>query len=196
MAHLRNGEVVVDYERNRSRTGDSGRRARKATSAYLLVGGSSGTYVVTISTAGAHFCKTETGEVCKGNTYGKARKYGSVHQRDRQDPSQWCKHVAAALGEPELIAEAQEITAEAFGMVQPEPKPKAEPKAEPFKAERERLAEIDRERERLEALIAAETAESVRAAIKALVSEHGEDAVGRVIVDEFITSDGSTYFHG
>jgi len=181
MANLDNGKVIVDVARNESRTGDSGKRARKATSAYLIVGGSSFDYAVTISTAGAHFCKVNhTGDPCRGNLTGKARKYGSVHVRDRNDPAQWCKHVSAALASPELIAEAQEITASAFGAT---PVRKPEPKPEPIRIgslgpktltvtgdARKRLAELEAEREALTALV-------VTDAVRALVDEHGADAV-------------------
>lgn len=184
MAHLRNGEVAVDRDANLSIYGPSGTRKRKASSAYLLVGGSSNTYKVTVSTEGAHFCVDHAGEPCKGNTYGKARKYGSVHRRDRNDPAQWCKHVAAALREPEKVAEAQDLTAQAFGQaparkapVKAEPKaeaPKAEPKAAPVSDARKRLAEIEAEAARLKASLVGE-------AVAALIAEHGREAVEAAI---------------
>ena len=129
MAHLRSGEVAVDREANLSIYGPSGTRKRKATSCYLLVGGSSNTYKVTISTEGAHFCVDHAGSPCKGNTHGKARKYGPVNVRNTQNPAEWCKHVAGAMASPEMIAEAQEITASAFGAT---PTRKPEPKPEPI----------------------------------------------------------------
>ena len=177
MAHLRSGEVAVDRDANLSTTGPSGTRKRKATSCYLLVGGSSNTYKVTISTEGAHFCVDHAGSPCKGNTHGKARKYGPVNVRNTQNPAEWCKHVAGAMASPEMIAEAQEITASAFGATptrKPEPKP--EPKLERIVRvtvtgdARKRLAELDAEREALTALV-------VTDAVRALVDEHGADAV-------------------
>ena len=175
MAHLRSGEVAVDRDANLSTTGPSGTRKRKATSCYLLVGGSSNTYKVTISTEGAHFCVDYAGSPCKGNTHGKARKYGPVNVRNTQNPAEWCKHVASAMASTEMIAEAQEITASAFGAT---PTRKPEPKPEPITPKtltvtgdaRKRLAELEAEREALTALV-------VTDAVRALVDEHGADAV-------------------
>ncbi len=174
MAHLRSGEVAVDRDANLSTTGPSGTRKRKATSCYLLVGGSSNTYKVTISTEGAHFCVDHAGSPCKGNTFGKARKYGPVNVRNTQNPAEWCKHVAKAMASPEMIAEAQEITASAFGAT---PARKPEPKLErivrkttPTGDARKRLAEVEAEREALTALV-------VTDAVRTLVDEHGADAV-------------------
>ena len=176
MAHLENGQVEVDRDSNLSIYGPSGTRKRKATSSYLLVGGSSNTYKVTISTAGAHFCNDHAGEPCKGNTFGKARKYGSVHKRDRNDAQQWCKHVSAALASPELIAEAQDLTASAFGapIVKAiekivETAKELHPKTEPTADARDRLAELDAERDALAAKIASEK-------VAALIAEVGLDA--------------------
>lgn len=174
MAHLRDGEVEVDRDSNLSVKGPSGTRKRAATSCYLLVGGSSNTYKVTISTAGAHFCVDHAGKPCKGNTFGKAQTYGSVHGRNREDARQWCKHVGAALASPELIAEAQDITAGAFGLKpksEPEPAPVTPPTLTPTGDARKRLAELDAERAALAASIAVESG------VRALVDEHGGDAV-------------------
>lgn len=179
MAHLRSGEVAVDRDANLSTTGPSGTRKRKATSCYLLVGGSSNTYKVTISTEGAHFCVDHAGSPCKGNTYGKARKYGPVNVRDTQNPAEWCKHVASAMASPEMIAEAQEITASAFGT---SPARKPEPTPEPITPKtltvtgdaRKRLAELEAEAEALRATV-------VREAVAALISEHGREAVAEAI---------------
>lgn len=173
MAHLRSGEVAVDRDANLSIYGPSGTRKRKATSCYLLVGGSSNTYKVTISTEGAHFCVDHAGSPCKGNTFGKARKYGPVNVRNTQNPAEWCKHVASAMASPEMIAEAQEITASAFGTRKPEPTPEPiEPKTlTPSGEARKRLAELDAERDALAAEVA------VQDAVRAIVDEHGADAV-------------------
>lgn len=181
MADLRNGEVAVDVAANESTMGPSGNRRRKPTSAYLLVGGSSDVYSVTISTAGGHFCvKQGTGKPCQGNLHGKGQKYGSVHTRDRTDPQQWCKHVQAALAAPDLVAEAQEITAQAFGertavvrVADPVP---AFPEADESDP-RARLAALDAEREELRERIAEADAEELRAAIAPLVERFGLDAV-------------------
>ncbi len=179
MADLGNCEVLVDVARNQSRFGDSGRVVRKATSAFLLVGGSSFDYSVTISTAGAHFCKADnqSGGVCKGNTYGKARKYGPVNRRDRNDPAQWCKHVAAALADTEAVAEAQEITAAAFG-ASLVPKVEAvapvavEAKPAPVVADaKARLAELEAEAAKLRASF------EIGEKVAALVVEYGREAI-------------------
>lgn len=187
---LRNGEVAVDYDGNRSTKGPSGRKARQSTSAYLFVGGSADVYRVTISTKGAHFCTDGAGQPCKGNTFGKARKYGSVHERGataegRANPDLWCKHVAAALRNPEKIAEAQEITAQAFGL---KPKPEATPEAPDRRAAieatrklrgsaRERLTELEAERRALLEAVAAEEAAELRDALAPLVERFGYDRV-------------------
>ncbi len=178
MAHLRSGEVAVDRDSNLSTTGPSGTRKRKATSCYLLVGGSSNTYKVTISTEGAHFCVDHAGSPCKGNTHGKARKYGPVNVRNTQNPAEWCKHVASAMASTEMIAEAQEITASAFGAT---PARKPEPKLErivrkttPTGDARKRLAELEAEAEALRSTV-------VREAVAALISEHGREAVAEAI---------------
>ena len=177
MAHLRSGEVAVDRDSNLSTTGPSGTRKRKATSCYLLVGGSSNTYKVTISTEGAHFCVDYAGSPCKGNTHGKARKYGPVNVRNTQNPAEWCKHVAGAMASPEMIAEAQDITASAFGATparKPEPKPERIVRVTVTGDARKRLAELEAEAEALRSTV-------VREAVAALISEHGREAVAEAI---------------
>lgn len=178
MAHLRNGEVEVDRASNESKLGPSGTRKRAATSCYLLVGGSSNTYKVTISTAGGHFCVDHAGAPCKGNLHGKGQKYGSVHNRDRNDARQWCKHVAAALADGEKIAEAQEITAAAFGAPKVKPvAPKAvEAKPAPVVADAKvRLAELEVEAAKLRASV------EIGDKVAALVAEYGREAVAEAI---------------
>ena len=115
MASLRNGDTSVDVTRNESRNGDSGRRKRSENSCYLLAGGTSDIYSVTVNHDTGHFCKVDGGEVCKGNLFGKKGKYGAINVRDTGNPQAWCKHVQAVLANAEQIAEAQEITAVAFG---------------------------------------------------------------------------------
>jgi hypothetical protein len=176
MADLRNGEVAVDIESNSTKFGPSGTKARKSTSCYLLVGGSANTYKVTISTAGAHFCVDHAGNPCKGNTFGKAKKYGSVHARDRSNPVEWCKHVSAAMGDTEAIAEAQDLTAIAFGQAEavkatPKPAPVAKPAPTVTANARERLAAIEAEAATLRSKV------EVTDKVVALVDEYGFEAV-------------------
>jgi hypothetical protein len=92
MADLRDREVAVS-EKNDSRMGPSGRRARSASSFYLEVGGSSDTYNVTVNfdSKNGHWCETLAGARCHGNGNGKGQKYGPPQQRDKRDPQQWCK---------------------------------------------------------------------------------------------------------
>lgn len=184
MADLRNGEVAVDVESNQNVFGPAGTRKRKATSCYLLVGGSANTYKVTISTVGALFCVDHAGKPCKGNTWGKAKRYGDVHSRDRNNPIEWCKHVQAAMADTEAIAEAQDLTAAAFGgsTVEAVPVPrKAKVKTNPndvtlalptvtvTASARERLAAIEAEKA---AIVA-----SLNGKLADLLGEFGADAV-------------------
>lgn len=181
MSHLRNGEVMVDMNRNESQTGDAGTRKRSADSCYLVVGGSSDAYSVTVNFNSGHFCKLDhSGDPCKGNLYGKKKKYGAVNVRDTRDPEQWCKHVKAALADTEAVAEAQEITARAFGKRTPEPTP------EPVKVEgsaRERLAALETEQTRLRNEIKKADAADLTAAIAELVKKYGYSAVADAAVE-------------
>ncbi len=171
MAQLGNGEVQVDRPRNESKNGDSGRRARSPKSAYLLVGGSSDTYSVTVNFATGHFCKKdgEKGAMCQGNMNGKARNYGHVSKRDTRNAVEWCKHVKAAMANTEALSEAQEITATTFGRKQ-EPAPVAPPVPVAVIDPAIRLAEINTEMEALRGQIVAEK-------VAALFEEHGREAV-------------------
>jgi hypothetical protein len=171
MADLKDREVAVS-EKNDTRMGPSGRRARSADSFYLLVGGSSCAYDVTVNFEGTngHWCQKETGERCHGNGNGKSRTYGKPPQRDKRNPIEWCKHVQAALADTEALAEAQERTAIAFGTAAPKPV-KAEPKPTPVKiAARDRLAEIEAEAAALRGQIVTEK-------VAALIAEYGAEAV-------------------
>ena len=177
MADLRDREVAVS-EKNDSRMGPSGRRARSADSFYLLVGGSRDTYNVTVNfdSKNGHWCETVAGSRCHGNGNGKGQKYGPPQRRDKRDPQQWCKHVQAALAATEMLAEAQERTAKAFGQAaKPEPKPVAKPEPTPTVTAnaRERLAAIEAEK----AAIVAE----VGGKVAALVAEYGAEAVKAAI---------------
>jgi hypothetical protein len=181
MADLRNGEVIVDVPRNESQTGDAGTRKRSADSCYLQVGGSSDTYSVTVNFKSGHFCKLDhSGEPCKGNLFGKKKKYGAINVRDTDSPAQWCKHVQAALAAGEAIAEAQDITAVAFGKA---PRTAVVKVADPVPAfpetesARDRLAALEDEQARLRAEIAATDAAELATAIDGLVDRYGKDAV-------------------
>lgn len=192
MADLRNGEVIVDVPRNESQTGDAGTRKRSADSCYLLVGGSSDTYSVTVNLKSGHFCKLDhSGDPCKGNLYGKKSKYGAINVRDTDSPAQWCKHVQAALANGEAIAEAQDITAQAFGKAPrtavvkvSEPVPAFPETPEPVKADgsaRERLAVLEDEQARLRAEIEAEESAACTGAVHALISEFGYERVRKAL---------------
>lgn len=174
MADLRNGETSVDVTRNESVNGDSGRRKRSSNSAYLLAGGSKDTYSVTVNFDSGHFCKVDGGEPCKGNLFGKKGKYGAINVRDTNEPQAWCKHVQAVLANVEQVAEAQEITAVAFGK-------KAATVETPIAAEpdsaADRLRELEAEADRLRESIAGEKSLELRDAIHDLIRDHGQDAV-------------------
>jgi len=179
MADLRNGETCVDVTRNESVKGDAGTRKRSANSAYLLAGGSSDIYSVTVNFETGHFCKVDGGEPCKGNLYGKKGKYGAINVRDTNEPQAWCKHVQAALANAEQIAEAQEITAQAFGkktatvVVKP-----AVPAFPETSSAADRLRELEAEKAALVAEIAVEEKSlELRDAIHDLVRDHGQAAV-------------------
>jgi hypothetical protein len=179
MADLRDREVAVS-EKNDSRMGPSGRRARSADSFYLEVGGSRDTYNVTVNfdSKNGHWCETVAGKRCHGNGNGKGQKYGPPQSRDKRNPVEWCKHVQAALADTEALAEAQDRTAKAFGRVADSYKPKPEPKPEPVEpvaitqtvsSARDRLAAIEVEAAAIRADVAGRVA--------ALVSEFGSEAV-------------------
>ncbi len=172
MADLRDREVAVS-DKNDSRNGPSGRRARSADSFYLLVGGSSDVYDVTVNfdSKNGHWCQTVAGSRCHGNGNGKGRKYGPPQSRDKRNPIEWCKHVQAALADTEALAEAQERTAKAFGgavIVTPTPEPVAVAPTVTASA-RERLAAIEAEKA---AIVA-----SLNGKLADLLGEFGAEAV-------------------
>jgi hypothetical protein len=179
MADLRDREVAVS-EKNDSRFGPSGTKARLATSFYLLVGGSSEAYDVTLNfeSANGHWCQKESGPRCHGNGNGKSRTYGKPSERDKHNPTHWCKHVSAAMAATEQLAEAQERTAKAFGQAAT-PKPVAKPTIEPVaitqtvSSARDRLAAIEVEAAAIRADVAGRVA--------ALVAEFGPEAVKAAI---------------
>lgn len=187
MADLRDGEVAVS-EKNDSATGPSGRRARSASSFYLLVGGSRDVYDVTVNfdSKNGHWCQKESGDRCHGNGNGKGRKYGPPQGRDKRNPQEWCKHVQAALANTEALAEAQERTARAFGRGNPLPlvqtaeghrvRPVAAPGSLAADA-RQRLADLEGEAFTLRQEIEADKAGELRKALAALVADHGFEAV-------------------
>ncbi len=188
MADLRNGETAVDVTRNQSCLGDSGRRKRNASSAYLLAGGSRDIYSVTVNFKTGHFCKVDGGEPCKGNLHGKGKKFGPINARDTRNAQAWCKHVQAVLANVEQVAEAQEITAVAFGkkaaaIEAPAPSPSGiAPQAVQTVAEsadpRNRLAKLEAERAELLARIASDDkAGELRDSVAELVKAHGWDSV-------------------
>ena len=177
MADLRNNETMVG-PKNDSRMGPSGKKARLRSSLYMLVGGSSDVYDVTVNfdSTNGHWCQKESGARCHGNGNGKSRTYGPPPQRDKRNPEHWCKHVKAALADVEGLAEAEERTARAFGesttatVKVHAPKPAFD--NEPVKAEktaRERLAEIEAEADTLRETLAAEKAVELREAVAALL---------------------------
>ncbi len=175
MADLRDREVAVS-EKNDSRMGPSGRRARSRDSYYLLVGGSSDVYDVTVNfdSKNGHWCQKETGEKCFGNVgAGKTGKYGIASGRDKHAPEQWCKHVQAALAATEALGEAMDRTAIAFGFTTERSVAASEvlePVAPTVTASaRERLAAIEAEK----AAIVAE----INGKLADLLGEYGADAV-------------------
>lgn len=190
MADLRNGETMVG-PKNDSRMGPSGKKARMRTSLYMLVGGSSDIYDVTVNfeSKNGHWCQKESGARCHGNGNGKGQKYGPPQQRDKHNPQHWCKHVQAAMADVEGLAEAEERTAKAFGeratvTIKPAV-PAFEEKAEPVKAEEpapDRLATLKAERDALIAEIAREEQTGkLRKAVAALIEEHGAEAVRKAV---------------
>ncbi len=177
MASLRDREVAVS-DKNDSRQGPSGRRARSADSFYLEVGGSRDSYNVTINFVGksGHWCEKFDGARCHGNGNGKSRSYGPPPSRDKRDPVQWCKHVQAALANTEALAEAQERTARAFDRRVAINEPVA-PKAVEAKPAavvvdaKARLAALEAEADKLRASV------EIGEKIAALVNEYGFEAV-------------------
>jgi hypothetical protein len=161
--------------------GPSGRKKRSEDSLYLLVGGSSCAYDVTVNfeTANGHWCQKETGERCHGNGNGKARTYGIPSARDKHNPIHWCKHVQAALAATEALAEASDRTAKAFGRkaeriaATPKPAPVAKPAPTVTASARDRLAAIEAE--------AAAIRADVGGKVAALVAEFGPEAVKAAI---------------
>ncbi|KKN32087.1 hypothetical protein LCGC14_0817420 [marine sediment metagenome] len=185
MASLKNGETSVDVTRNENRMGDSGRRKRQEDSCYLLAGGSRDIYSVTINFYSGHFCKVDGGANCKGNMHGKGQKFGPINARDTHKAQEWCKHVQAVLANVEQIAEAQEISAQAFGKkaqavecpapsdIESAPETVAE-SADP----RNRLAKLEAERAELLTRSAADDkAGELRDTVAELVKAHGWDSV-------------------
>ena len=173
MADLRDREVAVS-DKNDSKMGPSGRRARSRDSYYLEVGGSRDTYNVTVNfdSKNGHWCQKETGERCHGNGNGKSRTYGKPPQRDKNDPKQWCKHVQAALADVEALAEAQDRTAIAFGFTTEKSVAATEPVAPTVTANaRERLAALEAEASALRSAV------TVTEKVVALVDEFGFEAV-------------------
>jgi hypothetical protein len=157
--------------------GPSGRKKRSEDSLYLLVGGSSCAYDVTVNfeTANGHWCQKESGERCHGNGNGKSRTYGKPSERDKHNPTHWCKHVQAALAATEALAEASDRTAKAFGRKAERiaAKPVAKPTPTVTASARERLAAIEAEK----AAIVAE----INGKLADLFGEYGADAVNEAI---------------
>ena len=175
MADLQNLEVMVDVDRNSSRFGDGGGK-RMASTAFLLVGGTSQTYTVSMNfeSGNAHWCKTESGARCQGNGNGKSRTYGKPPERDKHNPQHWCKHVKAALAATEKLAEAQEITARAFGKgsrVIPITVKAPVPAFGRTQTASERLAALEAEALEIRAEIAAAENAEIREALTALVEK-------------------------
>ncbi len=183
MADLRDREVAVS-EKNDTQYGPSGRRKRSIDSLYLLVGGSSCAYDVTVNfeSTNGHWCQNEAGDKCFGNIgKGKTGKYGIASSRDKRDPIQWCKHIQAALAATEALAEASDRTAIAFGKVaksDPKPECNVDDRFDPVAANatvtanaRERLAELEAEASALRSAVA------VTDKVVALVDEFGFEAV-------------------
>ena len=202
MADLRDREVAVS-DKNDDRMGPSGRRARSKDSLYLEVGGSKDVYNVTInfdSTQG-HWCEKFSGDRCHGNGNGKSRTYGKPSERNKRNPQHWCKHVQAAMSATDMLAEAQERTAIAFGaprtarlveapravvapVVVEAPRAVVAPVVveAPHASARERLAALDAERERLVAEVAAdEKAAELRTAIAELINVHGKVSIAEAL---------------
>lgn len=189
MAHLRNLEVAVDYEKNR-RVG-TGRSKTSPHSCYLRVGGSRDVYSVTLNwnrdpkLGKGHFCATEhDGKPCPGNTFSMKKRWGAIIDRDRNAPHMYCKHVKGALADIEAIAEAQEIRAQAFGtvatpepVIEPKPAPVVAVEPEQVKTAAERLAELDRERAELAEELAAEERAECFAAVAELEKRFGYSLV-------------------
>ncbi len=185
MADLRNNEVAVS-EKNDSAQGPSGKKRRMRSSLYLLVGGSSDVYDVTVNfeSTNGHWCQKESGARCHGNGNGKGQKYGPPQGRDKRNPVEWCKHVAAALADVEALAEAEERTAAAFGERTATVTVKPAVPAFPETGAADRLAVLNAEREALLAEIAAEEqTANLNGKLADLFGEFGADAVKAAIAD-------------
>jgi hypothetical protein len=185
MASLRNNETAVS-DKNDSAKGPSGTRARSRTSLYMLVGGSSDVYDVTVNfeTKNGHWCQKESGARCHGNGNGKGQKYGPPQGRDKRNPVEWCKHVAAALADVEALAEAEDRTAAAFGegrtaTVTVKPAVPAFPETDAAADRlaalnvRARLATLEAEKAAIVAALASEERiNKLRDTVAALIGEH------------------------
>ncbi len=184
MADLSNGETMVDVTRNESRNGDSGRRKRSENSAYLLAGGSRDTYSVTVNFETGHFCKVDGGANCKGNMHGKGQKFGPINARDTRNSGAWCKHVQAVLANVEAVAEAQEITAQAFGKVPATVTATVKPPVAAFPetvkdepTARERLATLEAEAAALRDSLKADELSELRTVVKGLLDRFEYDEI-------------------
>jgi hypothetical protein len=191
MADLRDRETMVG-PKNDSKMGPSGTRARSRDSLYMLVGGSSDVYDVTVNfeTKNGHWCQTEAGKRCHGNGNGKGQKYGPPQQRDKHNPIEWCKHVQAALADVEGLAEAAERTAIAFGgaprKVEPTPEPvtvTVKPPVPAFGGESaaDRLSKLEGEAETLREQIRAEEGAELRESLSALMGKFGIERVEEMV---------------
>lgn len=191
MADLRNGETLVG-PKNDSAKGPSGKRARDRASLYMLVGGSSDIYDVTVNfeSKNGHWCQKESGARCHGNGNGKGQKYGPPQSRDKHDPNQWCKHVQAALADVEGLAEAEERTACAFGekarvVIKPaveKPSPSGIA-PQPVQTARERLATLEAEAARLRESLKAEELSELRSVVKGLLDRFEYDEIVDALKD-------------
>ena len=187
MADLSNGETMVG-PKNDSKMGPSGKKARLRTSLYMLVGGSSDVYDVTVNfeSTNGHWCQKESGARCHGNGNGKGQKFGPPSGRDKHDPNHWCKHVKAAMADVEGLAEAEERTAVAFGERARTATVTVKPAVPAFEAPqddaRARLAALEAEKATLLASIEAEEQTGkLRKAVASLIAEHGAEAVRKAV---------------
>ncbi len=203
MADLKNLETMVG-PKNDSAMGPSGKKARKRSSLYMLVGGSSDVYDVTVNfeEKNGHWCQKESGARCHGNGNGKGQKYGIPSARDKNNPQHWCKHVQAALADVEGLAKAAERTAIAFGeaprksepvgddlfpgvKVKPavpafdKPESAADRRVRALKGESaaDRLRKLEVEAEALREQVRAEEGEELREAVSDLIDRFSFDRV-------------------
>lgn len=173
---------------NRFKNESRGKRGTAKESLYFEADGSTGgSYDVTLNYDTGHFCS------CRGMT-SKIRKFGAVGTLDPRRDEHWCKHVKLARS-PQAKAlrlQAREIRNETFGIhespVDPETgrsvasettgrRAAVRHTRAKVKGARERLAEIEQEREKLEAEIAAEEAAGADKALASLIEAHGLDAI-------------------